>query len=161
MPVLFTSNFHYHYRMPTHEYEPMGGMPNGGIGPIPIPIPPMGGGGAKLPPAPGPPIPGIGGAGKARGSSCAYIFCNSHESFNSGRDLFRALAFRQSSRNNLSIVDMNILASFTHKMLQELSEQTKPVPEIHKKKRCGQKANKDQGIHHPAAVQQLKEHFLD
>nr|GMD00509.1 hypothetical protein Iba_chr05eCG15930 [Ipomoea batatas] len=72
MPVLFTSNFHYHYRMPTHEYEPMGGMPNGGIGPIPIPIPipPMGGGGAKLPPAPGPPIPGIGGAGKARGSSC-------------------------------------------------------------------------------------------
>lgn len=77
MPILFTSNFHYHYRMPNHEYEPMGGMPNGGIGPIPIPIPipPMGGGGAKLPPTPGPPIPGIGGAGKARGSSCAYIFC--------------------------------------------------------------------------------------
>ena len=46
----------------------MGGMPKGGIGGIPIP--PIGGGGAKPPP-----IPGNGGAGKARGSNCAYIFC--------------------------------------------------------------------------------------
>lgn len=54
------------------QYEPIGGIPNGGIGGIPIP--PIGGGGAK--PIPPPPIPGIGGAGKARGSNCAYIFCN-------------------------------------------------------------------------------------
>lgn len=45
-------------------------MPNGGMGGIPIP--PIGGGGA----AKTPPKPGIGGAGKANGSSCAYIFCN-------------------------------------------------------------------------------------
>lgn len=49
----------------------MGGMPNPGMGggPMPIPpIPPMGpmGGG-------GPPMPG--GAGNARGSNCAYMFC--------------------------------------------------------------------------------------
>ena len=49
-------------------------MPKGGIGGIPIP--PMGGGGAKPPPIVGPPIPGIGGAGKARGSNWAYMFCN-------------------------------------------------------------------------------------
>jgi len=40
----------------------MGGIPKGGIGGIPNP--PIGGGGAKPPP-----IPGIGGAGKARGNN--------------------------------------------------------------------------------------------
>lgn len=40
-----------------------------------IPIPPIPGG--AYPPIPGaPPIPGIGGAGKARGSNWAYMFCN-------------------------------------------------------------------------------------
>lgn len=54
-------------------------MPKGGIG-IGIggiPIPPIGGGAVKGAVMPGPlPMPGIGGAGKARGSNCAYIFCN-------------------------------------------------------------------------------------
>lgn len=46
----------------------MGGMPKGGIGGIPNP--PIGGGGAKPPPmGAAPPIPGIGGAGKARGNN--------------------------------------------------------------------------------------------
>jgi len=48
-------------------------MPKAGIGGMPMP--PMGGGGTKPPPIGPPPIPGIGGAGRARGSNCAYIFC--------------------------------------------------------------------------------------
>lgn len=49
-------------------------MPKAGIGGIPIPPMGGGGGGAK------PPMPGIGGAGKARGSNCAYMFCNRRHS---------------------------------------------------------------------------------
>lgn len=40
-----------------------------------MPIAPIGGGAAKGPAMLGPPIPGIGGAGSARGSNCAYMFC--------------------------------------------------------------------------------------
>lgn len=58
-------------------------MPKGGIGGIPIP--PMGGGGAKPPPIPGPPMPGIGGAGRASGSSWAYIFCRKHKNIWKGK----------------------------------------------------------------------------
>lgn len=56
-------------------------MPKGGIGGIPIPA--IGGGAEKPPPIVGPPMPGIGGAGKARGSNWAYMFCNmSHTQIN-------------------------------------------------------------------------------
>lgn len=64
---------------PGDQWEPIGGMPNGGIGGIPIP--PIGGGGPKPPP----PIPGICGAGKARGSNCAYIFYKQPENDQSAK----------------------------------------------------------------------------
>jgi hypothetical protein len=41
-----------------------------------------------------------------------------------------------------SIVNMNILASLTHEMLQELSEQTKSIPKYHKENISNKKIKK-------------------